>query len=225
MALASARGRRARLIAAAVPVTIERIASELRAGGTIATAIGGLARSDGVLATDFARIDARLLLGAPMTDALRTWARERPAPGVDVAAGALAMCATVGGRAADALDGVASSLRDRGAVVAEARALSAQARMSALVVGGMPLLYVAWSALADQRRSALMGHHNRTRVRGVGHWARSPGSLVDAADRAPGASCDRGAGSGVGPCARCRWRRVPAGSRCRRAPPTCDEVD
>ena len=147
-----------RLIGASVPITIDGIASELRAGGTIATAVSGIAWSDGVLAPDFARIDARLLLGAPIAEAFRTWARERDAPGVDVAAGALAMCATVGGRAADALDGVASSLRDRGAVIAEARALSAQARMSALVVGGTPFLYVGWSALADrQALHALLG--------------------------------------------------------------------
>jgi tight adherence protein B len=156
--LAAARGRRARLIAASVPTTIDVIASELRAGGTIATAVRGIARGDGVLAADFARIEARLVLGAPIADALRTWAREREAPGIDVAAGALAMCAAVGGRAADALDGVASSLRDRGAVVAEARALSAQARMSALVVGGTPFLYIGWSALADrQALHALFG--------------------------------------------------------------------
>jgi tight adherence protein B len=158
MCLAAARGRRSRLVAASVPITIDGIASELRAGGTIATAVSGIARGDGLLAPDFARIDARLLLGSPIADALRAWARERDAPGVDVAAGALAMCATVGGRAADALDGVASSLRDRGAVVAEARALSAQARMSALVVGGTPLLYIGWSALADrQALHALLG--------------------------------------------------------------------
>src|SRR4029077_16194433 len=82
-------------------------------------------------------------------DALDAWAREQPAPGVEVAAGALAMCATVGGSAADALEGLASSLRDRGAVAAEARAVSAQARFSAIVVGGAPLLYLAWSAVSD----------------------------------------------------------------------------
>ena len=55
--------------------------------------------------------------------------------GVDASAGALALCASVGGRSADALDGLATSLRDRLAVGAEARALSSQARMSAMVVG------------------------------------------------------------------------------------------
>jgi tight adherence protein B len=158
VALLCAQGRRTRLIAVAVPVTIERVASELRVGGTIATAVGGIARGDTILASDFARIDARLHLGAPMAEALRTWARERDVTGVDVAAGALAMCAAVGGRAADALDGVASSLRDRDAVAAEARALSSQARLSAAVVGGAPLLYLAWSALIDRAAMhALLG--------------------------------------------------------------------
>jgi len=156
--LRAARGRRARLIAAAVPAAVDRVAAELRAGGTIATAVSALARGDGALASDFARIDARVQLGATATDALRTWSRERDAPGVPVVAGALAMCATIGGRAADALEGVASSLRDRLGVVAEARALSAQARMSATVVGGAPLLYIGWSAIADGRAlHALLG--------------------------------------------------------------------
>jgi tight adherence protein B len=144
------KGRRARMIAEAVAPAIDTIASELRAGGTIATAVAHAARGDGPLARDFARVDTRVRLGAPLSDALAAWTSERDAPGVDVAAGALAMCTSVGGRAADALEGLATSLRDRRAVVAEARALSAQARMSALVVGGMPLLYLAWSGVADR---------------------------------------------------------------------------
>jgi tight adherence protein B len=150
VALVAAHGRRARAVAAAVPPTVDRVASELRAGGTIATAVTAIAHGDGALASDFARVEARVLLGAPLTDALDAWARERSANGVDVAAGALAMCATVGGRAADALEGLASSLRDRAAVAAEAQALSAQARLSAIVVGGAPLLYLGWSALTDE---------------------------------------------------------------------------
>src|SRR5262249_34259939 len=51
------RHRRARRITAAVPPTVERVASELRAGGTIATAVGGIGESDSALATDFARVE------------------------------------------------------------------------------------------------------------------------------------------------------------------------
>ena len=143
------RERRGRRIATAVPEMLERVASELRSGGTIATAIGGARAADGPLASDLALVDARLRLGASLPDALRAWSSERTVAGVDASAGALAMCASVGGASADALDGLASSLRDRLAVASEARALSAQARMSAIVVGGAPVAYIGWSAIID----------------------------------------------------------------------------
>ena len=151
LVLWSLRHRHARRVAVAVPEMLERIASELRAGGTINSGIVAIAKSESALAPDFERVDARARLGAPFVDALRDWSDERSAPGVDAAAGALAMCTTVGGRSADALDGLATSLRDRLAVSAEADALSAQARMSAVVVGGGPVAYLAWSALVDPR--------------------------------------------------------------------------
>jgi tight adherence protein B len=143
------RERRSRRMAAAVPEMLERVASELRSGGTIATAIGAGSEADGPLAADLALVDTRVRLGATLSDALRAWSQERDVPGVDASAGALAMCTTVGGASADALDGLASSLRDRLAVASEARALSAQARMSAVVVGGAPVAYIAWSAIID----------------------------------------------------------------------------
>jgi tight adherence protein B len=143
------RERRGRQVAEAVPDMLERVASELRSGGTIVTAITAGAATEGPLAADLARVDARVRLGATLSDALRSWSRERIVTGVDASAGALAMCASVGGASADALDGLASSLRDRFAVASEARALSAQARMSAIVVGGAPVAYLAWSAIID----------------------------------------------------------------------------
>ena len=150
-ALNSARHRRARAIAAAVPETLELVGAELRAGGTVDTALGTIARGDGPLAADAIRLATRVHLGAALPDALQTWARERPVGGVEAAAGALALSATVGGRAADALDALASSLRDRFAVAAEARALSAQGRYSAWVIGVAPIGYLACSAVIDPR--------------------------------------------------------------------------
>lgn len=141
--------RRARQIASAVPEALERVASELRSGGTIATAIGAVANGDGPLGPDLTRVDTRIRLGASIGEALGAWSSERPVAGIDAAAGALALCSSVGGRSADALEGLATSLRDRLAVAAEARALSAQAQMSAIVVGGAPVVYIAWSALVD----------------------------------------------------------------------------
>jgi tight adherence protein B len=156
VALRVGRHRRERLVAAAVPETLERVGSELRAGGTVATALASIARGDGVLASDVARVETRVRLGAALPDALRSWARERRAVGVEAAAGALSLSATVGGPAAGALDGLASSLRDRLSVLAEARALSAQARYSAWVIGLAPIGYLVSTAAVDPRSVQLL---------------------------------------------------------------------
>ncbi|MGQ0824859.1 MAG: type II secretion system F family protein [Actinomycetota bacterium] len=158
IALRALRHRRNRLAAAAVPDVVERVASELRAGGTVATALARLVHDDHPLAPDLARLDTRLRLGASLPAALSAWRRERDAPGVGVTAGALAMATTAGGRCADALEHVAESLRDRLGIVAETRALSAQARASAFVVGLGPLGYLLWTALVDRHAvGALVG--------------------------------------------------------------------
>ena len=151
VALRVGRHRRERLVTAAVPDTLEQIGSELRAGGTVMTAITSIAAGSGFLAADAARIETRVRLGAGLSDALRSWARERRAVGVEVAAGALALSAAVGGPAADALDGLASSLRARLSVIAEARALSAQARYSAWVIAVAPIGYLVITAAVDSR--------------------------------------------------------------------------
>jgi len=151
VALRAGRHRRDQLIAGAVPDTLERIGSELRAGGTVATAISSIACGGGPLASDAVRIETRVRLGAALPEALRSWAHERRATGVDVAAGALSLSATVGGPTADALDGLASSLRAHLSVVAEARALSAQARYSAWVIGLAPIGYLVSTGAVDPR--------------------------------------------------------------------------
>jgi len=152
-----ARHRRARALAAGLPDLLEAVASELRGGGTVVGALRAMARrpgsapSEGPLRADVTRLANRLDLGAAPIDALATWSRERRLDGVRTVAGALALATEVGGPAADALDDLAASLRDRDAVVAEAHALSAQARLSALVVGAAPLGYLGFAAVTDPR--------------------------------------------------------------------------
>ena len=108
-----------------------------------------MADAGGPLAPDLARAQARAALGVSLTDALAAWPGERPLPSVRAVAGSLAVASTIGGRAADALDGLAASLRERIGAIAEARALSAQSRMSAVIVGVAPLGYLLFSAALD----------------------------------------------------------------------------
>lgn len=149
LALVLARGRAHRRFAIELPHGLEQIAAHLRGGGTVAQGLTALAGDDGPLAADLRRVVARTELGLGLSEALAAWPVERDLPDVRAAAGALVVAVTMGGRSAAALDGLAASLRDRLGVAAEARSQSAQARMSAVVVGGAPLAFVAFSAMVD----------------------------------------------------------------------------
>jgi tight adherence protein B len=144
-----ARSCREHRFATALPGALDAVAAELRGGGTVPQAVERLAGSRSAVAPDLRRVAARARLGLAWSDAVAGWPRDHDADGVRAAAGALAVATTMGGRAADAIDGLASSLRHRLDAVAEARALSSQARLSALVVGSAPVGYLAFSALVD----------------------------------------------------------------------------
>lgn len=149
IAYRAAVARLDRRFAAAMPAALEAVAAELRGGASVADAVARVASSTSPVAPDLRRVAARARLGLTLADALAAWPRDRPQPEVRAAAGALAVAAAMGGRAADAIDGLAASLRHRLDAVAEAWALSSQARLSAVVVGGAPLGYLAFSALVD----------------------------------------------------------------------------
>jgi tight adherence protein B len=128
---------------------LDRVSAGLRAGSTVGESLRELADGSGPLAPDLRRLDARSHLGVGLGDALAQWSRERPLPGVQAVSGALALALSVGGACAIALEGLGESLRTREATLREAHALSAQARLSAIVVGGAPIAYLGFVSLAD----------------------------------------------------------------------------
>ena len=65
-------------------------------------------------------------------------------------------CYGASGVSTPAIDGLAQSLRDRLGAAAEAGALSAQARLSALVVGAAPVGYLAFSTALDPTSTATL---------------------------------------------------------------------
>lgn len=79
------------------------------------------------------------------------WAVERPGTGVGLVADALALAGHSGGSQADALLGVAGTLRERQALGREVRALGSQARASAAVLVVTPIGFAAVVALVDPR--------------------------------------------------------------------------
>ena len=141
---------------AALPGVLEHVVTQLRAGGSVIEAVQVTATRPGPLRPDFGRMDARLTLGTSMDQTLEQWADERPIAGVRGAAGALAMVTTMGGSAATALEGLVQSLRNDDAAMGEAKALSSQARISAVVVGVAPLVYLVFATATDPASSRVL---------------------------------------------------------------------
>jgi tight adherence protein B len=152
-----ARTRRTRAaLRAALPTFVRTVAAELRIGGTVTTALERVAAHPGPLAADCRSVVGRLHLGAPLVSALAWWADEYDDSDIRAVVGALSVATSVGGPAAAALDGLATSLADRIAVQAEARAHSAQARSSAFVVVSAPFGYLVFASIADRRAISVL---------------------------------------------------------------------
>ncbi len=140
------------------PAALNRLAAHLRAGGTVLAALRELAVGTGPLADDLREVVARVDQGAPLAEALAGWRERRPGAAAQAVAGALEVTQLAGGGVAGALEGLAAGLRAGDEGARELRAQSAQARLSAAVVGLAPLGVVGLSWLGDRRvPAALVG--------------------------------------------------------------------
>jgi len=153
------RGRAAQRFAAGLPALLEAVAGKLRAGASLPAAVASSAddgTGSGLLDADLAVLSQRVAHGQPFGAAVESWADRRSAADVGLVAAALVLGAEAGGSRARALDGVATTLRDRRAVAAEVEALSSQARASAVVMIGAPILFAALGLLGDPDVSAFL---------------------------------------------------------------------
>lgn len=134
---------------AAVPLMLDAIARALRSGASLLQALREAAEEAGPLQRELQRVAAEAERGAGVAAALDSWAERQPSGSIRLAAAALSLGAETGGANARAVDGVASTVRQRLAVAGEARALTAQPRVSAQVIGLAPIAFGAFSAATD----------------------------------------------------------------------------
>ena len=151
------RHRGAARFEAALPAAVEAVAAGLRSGASLRQALAGAADAvTGPLAGDLAGVAADTERGAGVTASLERWAERRPLAGVRLVVAALCLGAETGGAAAQAVDGVALTLRQRLAAQAEAKALATQARVSAVVIGASPVVFCVLAAATDPRTAGFL---------------------------------------------------------------------
>ena len=139
-----------------LPTALDVVAGAVRSGGSLLAALDDASRAVGPpLADDLVDV-VRGAAVVGLDRSLKAWTARRPSDGVKLVAAALSLGATTGGGLAGALDGLAASLRSRSAAVAEARALSAQARLSAVVIGVAPVAFCGFTAATDHTTAAFL---------------------------------------------------------------------
>lgn len=159
LGVGSRRGEASRRFEAGVPAAMESVARSLRSGASMRQAISEAASTThGPLGAELVLVARSSSHGEPLVGCLERLATRHPIPSVRLAVAALCLGIETGGSQARAIDGVATTLRERQAVHAELRALSSQARISALVIGVAPLGFGAFAMLTDPRTADLLLH-------------------------------------------------------------------
>lgn len=156
-ALRAMRGRGTARYEAGLAPALEALARSLRSGAGIRTALGeaGAGAPPGLQA-DLARVVSDSERGDGLVAALDAWAARRPLRGVALAATALTLGLEAGGAQARAVDGVAATMRQRARADAEAKALGAQARLSAGVIAVAPVAFAGLAAVLDPRTAEFL---------------------------------------------------------------------
>jgi tight adherence protein B len=125
---------------AQLPDALSMIASSLSAGQTFLRSIQNMCEeSEPPLAKEFARVVSESELGRPVVDALESAAERTGTRELLWVVQAIRIQQTVGGKLADLLHTLADFMRSRQEVRREVAVLTAEGRISAAVLSGLPV--------------------------------------------------------------------------------------
>jgi tight adherence protein B len=145
------RERRRRRIEAQALNAMQLFASGLRAGYSVGQAITLVARhSPEPTATEFALAAQEVAVGVSLPDAIARLAARTANPDYDVVAIIVRVQHEVGGNLAQILDSVGSTLRERVELRQQVNALTAQQRMSSIVLTVLPFALLLLISLMDR---------------------------------------------------------------------------
>ena len=132
--------RRKKAFEAQLPDALSLIASSLQAGHTALRSVQSMVEeSEAPLSEEFERVVAETALGDPLVDALDRMAQRLDIEDLAWVVQAIRIQQTVGGKLADLLHTLAEFMRSREEVRREVKVLTAEGRLSAWVLGGLPI--------------------------------------------------------------------------------------
>lgn len=136
----SKKGRRSRAMTDQLPEALNIIASGLRAGFSFPQALSVVVREmEGPLSLEFSRLLRENRLGKPMDDALNDMFGRIENDDLELLITALLIQRQVGGNLAEVLDNISHTIRERVRIKGEIRSLTAEGRMSAIILMLLPV--------------------------------------------------------------------------------------
>lgn len=143
-------GRRRAQFAAQLGDTLQLLSGSLRSGYALQQAVDAVAReSESPTADEFRRLTTEVRLGRDFREALDALAQRTGSEDFEWVVQAIAINREVGGDLSEVLDRVAETIRERDRLRRQVKALSAEGRLSAIVLFALPLCLVAFISLAN----------------------------------------------------------------------------
>ncbi len=131
--------QRIRKFTAQLPDCLQLLASSLRAGFSFLQGVEAVAQEvSDPMGAELRRVIVEARLGRPVEDALDDCARRMKSPDFDWAVMAVNIQREVGGNLADLLQTVSVTMVERERLRRDVKALTAEGRMSAIVLGCLP---------------------------------------------------------------------------------------
>ncbi|HEY5988068.1 MAG TPA: type II secretion system F family protein [Streptosporangiaceae bacterium] len=137
--------RRRGMFSDQLPDVLQLLAGSLQAGFSLAQALDAVVREDHQpSAGEFSRALAETRLGVDLADALDTVANRMASKDLSWTVMAVRIQREVGGNLAEVLRNTVETMRERAYLHRHVRALSAEGRLSAYILIGLPVLVGAW---------------------------------------------------------------------------------
>jgi tight adherence protein B len=138
----SSVSKRTRAFEQQFPDILDLMSASLEAGAGVPQALELIvAEADDPAASEFSAVLATSRLGTPWVEALRAMAQRLGSRDVDWTVQAISVQQRTGGRLAEVLRIVATTMRAREEIRRELQALTAEGRLSAYVLGGLPIAF------------------------------------------------------------------------------------
>jgi tight adherence protein B len=143
-------GRRQAAFADQLDDSVQLMASSLRAGHSLLRAMDSVAvEADAPTSEEFARIVNETRVGRDLGDALDELADRMGSDDFSWIAQAIAIHREVGGNLAEVLDAVGTTIRERNAIRRQVKALSAEGKLSAIVLMALPFGIAAFISITN----------------------------------------------------------------------------